>query len=87
MASCAIFNLQVSQSISLLFHPAVYNGKPENTDWNVKHLFGIGLAGACPVADNSQVLSDNDMFPLSNQNAGVCGAEFKACGAHSLPSP
>ena len=51
-----IFILQVSQSISLLFHPAIYNGRPENTDWNIKHLFGIGLAGACPVADNSQVV-------------------------------
>jgi len=62
--SCLSLATEVSQSISLLFHPAVYNGKPENTDWNVKHLFGIGLAGACPVADNSQVFVELSSRPV-----------------------
>jgi len=62
--SCLSLATEVSQSISLLFHPAIYNGKPENTDWNVKHLFGIGLAGACPVADNSQVFVELSSRPV-----------------------
>jgi len=62
--SCLSLSTEVSQSISLLFHPAIYNGRPENTDWNIKHLFGIGLAGACPVADNSQVFVELSSRPV-----------------------
>jgi len=53
--SCTSLATEVSQSIALLFDPAVYNSRPDNTDWSVKKLFGIGLAGACPMAANSQV--------------------------------
>jgi len=53
--SCTSLATEVSQSISLLFHPAVYSGRPDTADWSIKQLFGIGLAGACPVAANSQV--------------------------------
>lgn len=53
--ACTSLATEVSQSIALVFDPAVYNGRPDLTDWSVKQLFGIGLAGACPVADNSQV--------------------------------
>lgn len=56
--SCTSLATELSQSIVLVFDPAVYNGKPDNIDWNIKHLFGIGLAGPCPMADNSQMFVD-----------------------------
>ena len=66
MTSCSYgipWNIQ-SAGFSIDIAPLPSCSVQENTDWNVKHLFGIGLAGACPVADNSQVLSNNDMFPF-----------------------
>ena len=82
--------LQVSQSISLLFHPAIYNGRPENTDWNIKHLFGIGLAGACPVADNSQVVrlkSRYSSFSLINKVFIQVFVELSSRPVELTPSP
>jgi len=55
---CDSVSTELSQSISLVFDPAVYNGQAENTDWNLKHLFGIGVGTACPMADTSQIFVD-----------------------------
>lgn len=63
--SCQSLATELSQSIVLVFDPAIYNGKPDNTDWNLKQLFGIGLAGTCPVADNSQVFVDLSLDDMS----------------------
>jgi len=56
--SCSSLATELSQSIVLVFDPAVFNGKPDNIDWNIKHLFGIGVSGPCPMADNSQMFVD-----------------------------
>jgi len=55
---CDSVSTELSQSISLVFDPAVYNGQAEKTDWSLKHLFGIGVGSACPMADNSQIFVD-----------------------------
>jgi len=56
--ACDSVSTELSQSISLVFDPAVYNGQADNTDWNLKHLFGIGVGAACPMADTSQMFVD-----------------------------
>lgn len=63
-SSCSSLATEISQSIVLVFDPAVYNGKPDNLDWNIKHLFGIGLSGPCPMADNSQVFVETSSRPV-----------------------
>eukprot|EP00092_Neocalanus_flemingeri_P011697 GFUD01012613.1.p1 GENE.GFUD01012613.1~~GFUD01012613.1.p1 ORF type:complete len:606 (-),score=156.63 GFUD01012613.1:198-2015(-) len=55
---CDSVSTELSQSISLVFDPAVYNGQADNTDWNLKHLFGIGVGTACPMAETSQIFVD-----------------------------
>jgi phosphatidylinositol glycan class T len=55
---CESVSTELSQSISLVFDPAVYNGQADRTDWNLKHLFGIGVSTACPMADTSQIFVD-----------------------------
>jgi len=58
--SCSILSTELSQSINLVFDPAVYNGQRglDNTDWNLKHLFGVGIVSSCPLADTSQIFVD-----------------------------
>ena len=46
----------MSQSLTAVFDPAVYNGRADNTDWSVAQLFGIGLGPACPMADTRYCL-------------------------------
>jgi len=55
---CTALHTQLSQSLTAVFDPAVYNGRADNTDWSVAQLFGIGLGPACPVADTSAVYVD-----------------------------
>jgi len=64
---CDSVSTELSQSISLVFDPAVYNGQADKTDWNLKHLFGIGVSSACPMADTSQIFVDisSGRFQLS----------------------
>jgi len=66
-ADCDSVSTELSQSISLVFDPAVYNGQADKTDWNLKHLFGIGVNSACPMADTSQIFVDisSGRFQLS----------------------
>jgi len=55
---CDSVSTEMSQSISLVFDPAVYNKQADKTDWNLKHLFGIGLSSSCPMADTSNIFVD-----------------------------
>jgi len=61
-ASCTSLSTELSQTLNLVFHPAVANqgrrGHSHLRDWNLKHLFGIGVGSNCPLADNSQVFVD-----------------------------
>jgi len=56
--ACDSVSTELTQSISLVFDPAVYNGQADKTDWNLKHLFGIGVGTACPMADTSHIFVD-----------------------------
>jgi len=58
--SCSFLSTELSQSINLVFDPAIYNGQRglDNTDWNLKHLFGIGVVSSCPLAETSQIFVD-----------------------------
>jgi len=64
---CDSVSTELSQAISLVFDPAVYNGRADNTDWNLKHLFGIGIGTACPMAHTSHIFVDisSNSFQLS----------------------
>lgn len=57
-SECTTTSTELSQTMSLVFDPAIYNRRAENTDWNLKHLFGIGLSSPCPMADSSQIFVD-----------------------------
>jgi len=58
--ACSTIDTELSQSYNLVFDPAVYNGGKalDNVDWNLKHLFGIGVGSACPLAHTSQIFID-----------------------------
>ena len=61
-----MLNIFVSQTLTLVFDPAIYNNNPTNTDWSVKQLFGIGVSGPCPMATTSYMYVDitNAKFTL-----------------------
>ena len=56
----------MSQTLTLVFDPAIYTNNPTNTDWSVKQLFGIGVSGPCPMATTSYMYVDitNAKFTL-----------------------
>jgi len=56
--ACRSLGVELSQSVTLAFDPAVFNGRPDMADWSLKQLFGIGVGPPCPLADVSQVYVD-----------------------------
>ena len=65
--NCDSLNTELSQTLTLVFDPAIYNGSPTNTDWSLKQLFGIGLSSKCPMASTSNMFVDltGSKFSLS----------------------
>ena len=66
-AACTRLVTELSQELTLVFDPAIYNNNPTNTDWGLKQLFGIGVSGSCPMASTSNIFVEvtNSKFSLS----------------------
>ena len=64
---CSRLVTELSQELTLVFDPAIYNNNPTNTDWSLKQLFGIGVSGSCPMASTSNIFVDvtNSRFSLN----------------------
>lgn len=64
--SCTSLHTELSQGLTLVFDPAIYNNNPTNTDWSIRKLFGIGISGTCPMASTSNIFVDvtNAKFTL-----------------------
>jgi len=65
--NCDSISTEFSQTLTLVFDPAIYNSNPTNTDWSLKKLFGIGLSSKCPMATSSSMFVDltGSSFSLS----------------------
>lgn len=57
-AACSSLHTELSQELTLVFDPAIYNRDPTNTDWSLKQLFGIGVSAPCPMAATSNMFVD-----------------------------
>jgi len=64
--ACDSLATELTQAISLVFDPAIYNKKPDMADWSIKDLFGMGVGPPCPLAFQSLVFVDvtGDKFNL-----------------------
>ncbi|XP_054257605.1 GPI transamidase component PIG-T-like, partial [Macrosteles quadrilineatus] len=53
---CSVTGLELRQTVSLVYDLVILGGS--SPDWSVRKLFGIGLAGPCPLAASSTIYID-----------------------------
>lgn len=55
-SDCSQTAIELKQTVSLVYDLVILGGATQ--DWSIRRLFGMGLAGPCPLAETSVVYVD-----------------------------